>query len=126
MQCTHKQPQLHVMPSSNTQGMVRRFVEDRELWVRAVEAVAELDALMSLAAHALNAEGSVCRPKLLPPAQAQAVRGPPVFEAKGLRHPSGVCVCVCVCVRARAHVGRGLILMRGCLITQGFRPSSSV
>ncbi|KAF5838281.1 muts domain V-domain-containing protein [Dunaliella salina] len=72
------------------QSMVRRFVEDRELWVGAVESVAELDALMSLAAHALNAEGSVCRPKLLPPEQAQAIRGPPVFEAKGLRHPSGL------------------------------------
>jgi len=44
---------------------------------------------MSLAAHALNSEGAVCRPQLVPPS---TTGGPPIFEAKGLRHPSGVCV----------------------------------
>jgi 6-phosphogluconate dehydrogenase (decarboxylating) len=35
--------------------MIHRFVDDRDLWVGAIEAVADLDALMSLAAHAINA-----------------------------------------------------------------------
>ena len=70
---------------THMQGMIRRFVDARDLWVGAVEAVADLDALMSLAAHALHADGSVCRPKLVAPPHG----APPVFEAKGLRHPSG-------------------------------------
>jgi hypothetical protein len=40
---------------------VRRFVSHKELWMGAVGAVAELDALMSLAAAALNGDGPMCR-----------------------------------------------------------------
>lgn len=37
------------------QGLVRKFVAGRASWAWAVESVAELDALMSLACHSLNA-----------------------------------------------------------------------
>lgn len=40
------------------------------MWSSAINAVAELDALMSLAAHALNADGPMCRPQLIPYAEA--------------------------------------------------------
>jgi hypothetical protein len=50
--CCHLECSLHFL-----QGLVRRFCGDRELWGWAVDSVAELDALMSLASHALNAGG---------------------------------------------------------------------
>ena len=50
-----------------------------------MEAVAELDALMSLAAHALDGEGVMCRPALLPHVDGQEE----LFEARELRHPGG-------------------------------------
>jgi len=109
---------------SCAQGMVRRFVDDRELWVGAVEAVAELDALMSLAAHAINAEGAVCRPRLVAPSQQQGQ--PPVFEAKGLRHPSGVCaqrrtctlrVCLCVCGCVHAWACMCVLCVLACYVS---------
>ncbi|GFH28140.1 DNA mismatch repair protein [Haematococcus lacustris] len=68
------------------QGLVRRFSEGRGLWSWAVDSIAELDALMSLASHALNTEGGVCRPTLAP----HSPDSPPVFSAQGLRHPAGL------------------------------------
>ncbi len=50
------------------QTLVVRFVSHKSLWVGLVEAVAELDALLSLAAHALAPPdgGPMCRPELVP------------------------------------------------------------
>jgi len=64
-------------------ALVRRFVERRDLWLRAVDAVAELDALASLASAALHADGPVCRPRFV-----HASEGEPVFAATQLRHPA--------------------------------------
>ena len=54
--------------------------------------MAELDALMSLAAHALGSETPMCRPQLLRYGDdgGEAVQRP-LLEAVGLVHPSGVC-----------------------------------
>ncbi len=50
------------------QGVVRRFAREHAVWEAAVEAMAELDALMSLAAVADvgSAQGPMCRPRLVP------------------------------------------------------------
>ena len=54
------------------QGVVRRFAGAHGAWEAALDAVANLDALMSLAAcaEAGGAQGPMCRPKLVP-AQGQ-------------------------------------------------------
>ena len=67
------------------------------MWSWAVECVAELDALMSLAAHALGSETAMCRPELLRYGDdGEESSTPPLFEAVGLIHPSGV-------VRSTSH-----------------------
>jgi len=43
------------------QVMLQRFAERHKLWLAAVEAVAELDALMSLAIAAASGDGDMCR-----------------------------------------------------------------
>lgn len=50
------------------QGVVRRFAREHAVWEAAVEAMAELDALMSLAAVADvgSSQGPMCRPRLVP------------------------------------------------------------
>ena len=71
------------------------------MWSWAVEFVAELDALMSLAAHALGSETAMCRPELLQYEDAGdgTAAVPPLFEAVGLIHPSGVVISwLCGCV----------------------------
>lgn len=49
------------------QGVVRQFARSHSVWEAAVDVVAELDALMSLAAVADvgSAHGPMCRPKLI-------------------------------------------------------------
>lgn len=58
------------------QGMVRRFAREHAAWEAAVQAVAELDALMSLAAVADvgSSQGPMCRPKLVTPQGDQQVQ----------------------------------------------------
>ena len=57
------------------QGVVRRFAREHAAWEEAVQAVAELDALMSLAAVADvgSSQGPMCRPKLVTPQDDQQV-----------------------------------------------------
>eukprot|EP00887_Chlorella_sp_A99_P007330 scaffold2.g7330.t1 len=80
------------------QDLMRRFAESKDAWAAAVDCMAQLDALMSLAAAALGASGPVCRPRLVPcspPGEASAGAGAgagaaPLFRARGLRHPAGI------------------------------------
>jgi len=51
----------------DSQAMLRLFSEQHALWHRAVAAVAQLDALMSLAAAAAFADGPMCRPQFIQP-----------------------------------------------------------
>ena len=78
-------------PLPAPQGLISRFASDGPLWSWAVGCVAELDALMSLAAHALGSETPMCRPQLLRYCDdgGEAVQRP-LLEAVGLVHPSGV------------------------------------
>ncbi|KAL4857543.1 DNA mismatch repair protein 6 [Chlorella vulgaris] len=73
-------------------GMMAAFARRRELWAAAVECMAQLDALMSLAVAAACGAGTMCRPKLVPwsAAAASGGGGAPLFRAKGLRHPAGL------------------------------------
>lgn len=66
------------------QGVVRRFAREHAVWEAAVEAIAELDALMSLAAVAevSTSQGPMCRPKLLEPCGEQQVRILPRWRIK--------------------------------------------
>lgn len=60
------------------------FVFHHELWNAAVEAVAQLDVLMSLSTAAVCIEGPTCRPTFIPHAEDS----PPVFKAENLSHPN--------------------------------------
>ena len=53
--------------SNAMQGVVRQFARSHSVWEAAVDVVAELDALMSLAAVADvgSVHGPMCRPKLV-------------------------------------------------------------
>lgn len=90
-------------------GLVSRFVEDCPLWAWAVRCVSELDALMSLAAHALSGP-CMARPTLLRYDYTRATLGSdpseprggggesraaagyaaPVLRAAGMLHPLGL------------------------------------
>lgn len=70
------------------QAILRRFAENNAVWTAAVEAVAVLDALMSLAVAAACAAGPMVRPTILP----WSLDADPVFEAIELRHPAGITV----------------------------------
>ncbi|EFN52031.1 hypothetical protein CHLNCDRAFT_139631 [Chlorella variabilis] len=48
------------------QGMMRAFSQRKALWGAAVDCMAQLDALMSLAVAAACGSGTMCRPKLVP------------------------------------------------------------
>lgn len=51
-----------------------KFVAHKGLWVGLVEALADCDALMSLAAHAMAPPdgGPMCRPRLVPPCRGSS------------------------------------------------------
>ena len=66
---------------------MQRFTASHALWQRAVSAMAQLDALMSLASAAAFADVPMCRPTFLPaPAPDSGVS--PAFKACALRHPA--------------------------------------
>jgi DNA mismatch repair protein MSH6 len=69
-------------------AVIRRFAAAGPTWAAAVDAAAQLDALMSLAVAAACGAGPMCRPRIAPWAPGDA--GAPVFRARGLRHPAGV------------------------------------
>ena len=59
------------------QGVVRQVARSHAVWEAAVDAVAELDALMSLAyvAGMFSVYGPMCRPKLVEACDDQQVSG---------------------------------------------------
>ena len=67
-------------------AILTRFAEKRDVWSGAVDSVAILDALMSLAVAAACSAGTMVRPTILP----WSPDAPPLFKARGLRHPAGV------------------------------------
>ncbi|KAL4517804.1 hypothetical protein Ndes2526A_g02182 [Nannochloris sp. 'desiccata'] len=67
-------------------AILKRFAEKREVWAAAVDSVAILDALMSLAVAAACGAGVMSRPKLL--TWSEEENAAPVFCAQGLRHPA--------------------------------------
>ncbi|KAK9807187.1 hypothetical protein WJX73_005617 [Symbiochloris irregularis] len=79
--------------SSVLKGLLMRFSQHRDTWGGAVEAMAQLDALASLAAAAMDASanGPVCRPEFIAPGSNKASDTPAVFRARQLRHPAAAC-----------------------------------
>jgi hypothetical protein len=68
--------------------VVRRFAAEHGAWEGALDAAADLDALMSLAAcaEAGGAQGPMCRPRLLPPQEHGQVQHVPFLVlALGIR-----------------------------------------
>lgn len=90
----------------------------QELWASAIEAVGVLDCLMALAGAALAADGTMCRPKLLPHTlDADGRPSGGLFKATQLRHPAGIAGAACgsfvpnnVCLGGDAP---GFILLTG-------------
>jgi DNA mismatch repair protein MSH6 len=70
------------------QGMMRGFAARKALWAAAVDCMAQLDALMSLAVAAACGAGTMCRPRLLPWSPGDG--GAPLLRARALRHPAGL------------------------------------
>ncbi len=52
-------------PPRRPQGLLARFAARKDAWTAAVDSVAQLDALISLAVTAACAGGPMCRPKLV-------------------------------------------------------------
>lgn len=100
------------------QNLERLFVSHQELWASAIEAVGVLDCLMALAGAALAADGTMCRPKLLPHTlDADGRPSGGLFKATQLRHPAGIAGAACgsfvpnnVCLGGDAP---GFILLTG-------------
>lgn len=63
---------------------MQQFAREHAVWEAAVEAVAELDALMSLAAVADvgSSQGPMCRPKLIAPQADAQVRQDPLIISR--------------------------------------------
>ncbi|KAG2440549.1 hypothetical protein HYH02_010133 [Chlamydomonas schloesseri] len=84
--------------SSILARLVVKFVAHKALWVGLVEALADCDALMSLAAHALAPPdgGPMCRPSLVHPrrdgsgSSGSSSGSGAVLDAVALRHPAGI------------------------------------
>lgn len=79
------------------QGLVVKFAANRDMWLAAVECMAHLDALMSLAVAGSCGSGPMCRPTFLPsppPSSSSeantTIATTPLFRAKSLRHPAEV------------------------------------
>ena len=80
------------------QGLVVKFAQNRDMWLAAVECMAHLDALMSLAMAGSCGSGPMCRPTFLPfppsssssSSEANTIATTPLFIAKSLRHPAEI------------------------------------
>lgn len=77
-------------PGDHVQGLVNKFAEQQAVWNGAVAAMAELDALMSLAAAAeqASAYGPVCRPSFVAagPRDAQVEASIRHHSRRGMPH----------------------------------------
>ena len=68
------------------QNIMKRFAAHKSTWLDAVDCIAKLDALMSLAKAAACGDGIMCRPEFVECNDASV----PIFRAKALRHPAGI------------------------------------
>ena len=65
------------------QGLLRRFASQAELWTAAVDTLAQIDALMSLASAAqFGTGGPLCRPVFLEPTAGQRQVSPACMLAE--------------------------------------------
>lgn len=76
--------------SNILRSLMSVFAESRGVWCAAVECMAQLDTLMSLAIAADCGSGPMCRPTFVVPLLS-VNNGAATFKAGGLRHPAGLC-----------------------------------
>ena len=70
------------------QNITAKFASYKTLWLSAVDCIANLDALMSLAKAASCSDGDMCCPEFIEPSDVMDTS--PVFHATALRHPAGI------------------------------------
>jgi DNA mismatch repair protein MSH6 len=70
------------------QNITAKFASYKTLWLSAVDCIANLDALMSLAKAASCSDGDMCCPEFIEP--GDSIDTSPVFHATALRHPAGI------------------------------------
>ncbi|KAH9551678.1 hypothetical protein CY35_09G025900 [Sphagnum magellanicum] len=63
--------------------LVQKFCKNYPIWLSAVQAVAEVDVLVSIASAGTYGDGPTCTPTF-----KEAEQVAPWFDAKGLRHPT--------------------------------------
>jgi len=71
-------------------NIMAKFAENRAVWLEAVDRIASLDALMSLAKAAACGDGPMCCPEFVKVSDEDASGGKPIFHATQLRHPAGI------------------------------------
>jgi len=70
------------------QNIMKRFASYKNMWLCAVDCIAKLDALMSLAKAAACGDGPMCRPEFI--RCEESSNKVPIFKATSLRHPAGI------------------------------------
>lgn len=72
------------------QNIMAKFAEHRKVWLEAVDRIASLDALMSLAKAAACGDGPMCCPEFVSADDCDTSSASCVFQATKLRHPAGI------------------------------------
>jgi len=72
------------------QNIMAKFAEHRTVWLEAVDRIASLDALMSLAKAAAYSDGPMCCPEFVSGDDVDVSRSSCVFQGTKLRHPAGI------------------------------------
>ena len=72
------------------QNIMAKFAEHKTVWLEAVDRIASLDALMSLAKAAAYSDGPMCCPEFVVGDSVDASNSSCVFQATKLRHPAGI------------------------------------
>ncbi|XP_044184294.1 DNA mismatch repair protein Msh6-like isoform X1 [Acropora millepora] len=64
-----------------------KFDQEYKTWDKAVQCIAVLDSLISLASYSSKCDGPMCRPEIVLPEQTEAGNFQPFFEIRDGRHP---------------------------------------
>ncbi|WPT16759.1 DNA mismatch repair protein MSH6 [Picochlorum sp. SENEW3] len=86
---SHAIEEKEVAQAQILQHVTAKFASYKDLWLAAVDSIANLDSLMSLARAAMCSDGIMCRPEFIEHPEASPDTAP-VFRATSLRHPAGI------------------------------------
>lgn len=85
----HAIEEKEVAQTQILQHVTAKFASYKDLWLEAVDCIANLDSLMSLARAAMCSDGIMCRPEFIDHSEKSSDTAP-VFRATSLRHPAGI------------------------------------